>query len=249
MPLPPQQPTGPFQWGKGGVRLTPEDIARRRAFAARQGVGDYSPVGHWTQGLGRILDGLSVGMENRRLNKAEGANQAEDAEIMAALLPQAGGQAVGDDVVLRALMNPYASESVREVAKMEWGRRNPKPTEPPEAIQLARIANDPTRPEWERTAAAEVLKTKTDPFTTIQTRSGTFAGPRTLVERALQGGGDPTSGAPQTTAPPAEAIAELRRDPSGAAEFDEVFGVGAAARVLGEGGGGGRVTGNFLDGL
>jgi hypothetical protein len=251
MPLPPQQPTGPFQWGKGGVRLTPEEIARQRLLAQRMGAGamDFSPVGHWTQGLARAAQGLMAGLDERRIAKAEQANTAENDEIMGLLLPQGGGAPAGDDVVLRALMSPYASEGVREVAKMEWSRRNPRPTEPPEAIKLARIANDPTRPEWERKAAAETLATKTDPFTTIQTRSGTFAGPRSLVERALQGGGGQASGAPQTTAPPAEAIAELRRDPSGAAEFDEVFGQGAAARILGEGGGGGRVTSSFLDGL
>jgi hypothetical protein len=245
LPLPPQKPTGPFQWGKGGARLTPEDIARRRLIAQRMGASDFSPVGHWTQGLGRVLDGLSAGLENRRLSKAEEVNRVESDEIMAALLPQAGGVPAADDVVLRALMSPYASEGAREVAKMEWARRNPKPTEPPETIQLARIANDPTRPQWERDAAAQVLKTKTDPFTTIQTRSGTYAGPQSMVQLALQGGGDPASGAPQTTAPPAEAIAELRRDPSGAAEFDEVFGAGAAARILGSGGPTPRASGVF----
>lgn len=49
--------------------------------------------------------------------------------------------------------------------------------------------------------------------------------------------------------PPPEAIDELKRDPSAAAEFDEAFGQGAAARVLGQGGGGGNVTSGFLDGL
>ena len=45
--------------------------------------------------------------------------------------------------------------------------------------------------------------------------------------------------------PPAEAIDELKRDPSAAAEFDEAFGQGAAARVLGQGGGVSNGTGGF----
>lgn len=42
------------------------------------------------------------------------------------------------------------------------------------------------------------------------------------------GGGHP--------APPAEAVAHLKSDPATAAQFDEVFGPGAAARALGQGG-------------
>lgn len=130
MPLPPQQPTSPFQWGKGGVRLTPEEIARRREIAQRMGRSDFSPVGHWTQGLGRVLDGLSAGLENRRLSKAETANRAENDEIMALLMPQEGGAPASDDVVMRALMSEYASEPVRQVAKMEYDRRQPKAAAP-----------------------------------------------------------------------------------------------------------------------
>ncbi len=48
---------------------------------------------------------------------------------------------------------------------------------------------------------------------------------------------------PRAVAPPPEAIAELKRDPSAQAEFDEAFGKGAAARILG--GGAGNGTGGF----
>ena len=43
--------------------------------------------------------------------------------------------------------------------------------------------------------------------------------------------------------PDAEDIAMLRKNPNAAAQFDEVFGPGAAQRALG--GGGGNSTGNF----
>lgn len=43
--------------------------------------------------------------------------------------------------------------------------------------------------------------------------------------------GDATPGAP--VGPPAEAVARLRQNPSEAAQFDEIFGSGAAQRVLG----------------
>lgn len=85
--LPPsQQPPDPFMWGQGGQRMTAEDIARRRAIADQQTLGDYSPVGHWTQGLGRVLDGFTGGLEQRRLDKAQDANQAARGEEIAALL-------------------------------------------------------------------------------------------------------------------------------------------------------------------
>jgi hypothetical protein len=65
----------------------------------------------------------------------------------------------------------------------------------------------------------------------------------------IQQGGKPQNFAPAgieeggPPAPPNEAIAELKADPSGAAEFDQVFGQGAAARILG--GGSGNATGGF----
>ncbi len=51
--------------------------------------------------------------------------------------------------------------------------------------------------------------------------------------------------APKGAAPPPEAIAELKRDPSAKAEFDEAFGKGAADRILGQGGAGGNVSSGF----
>lgn len=50
-------------------------------------------------------------------------------------------------------------------------------------------------------------------------------------------------GSEQSAGIPPEAIAELRSNPGTAAQFDEIFGQGAAARALG--GGGGNVTSGF----
>lgn len=127
----PQQPTSPFLWGGGGARLTPQEIALRRRMAQQrsQMAGDTSPVGHWTQGLGRILDGLSSGLENRRLAKAEAANVAEGDEIAKLLMP-ADGAAVADDVVLRALTSPYANDGTRKAAELMWEQRKQKPAAP-----------------------------------------------------------------------------------------------------------------------
>ncbi|MGL4811912.1 MAG: hypothetical protein ACRCXM_09050 [Beijerinckiaceae bacterium] len=68
----------PFQWGKGGRALTPEDVARERELVAlaRSKMGDTSPVGHWTQGATRVVDALGGVLREKRTNKAEAAGMA-----------------------------------------------------------------------------------------------------------------------------------------------------------------------------
>src|SRR6478736_5762895 len=93
-----------FVWGQGGARLTPEDLARRRAIADQQTMGDYSPVQHWTQGLGRVVDGLMGGFENRRLDEQSAALQAEQQAILSA--------ALGKDADLAPLLQNKATASI-----------------------------------------------------------------------------------------------------------------------------------------
>lgn len=84
MARPPEQP---FIWGQGGRRMTPEDIARERALAARQMQSDYSPVQHWSQGLGRVADNVLGALRDRKAQKAADANAADGRRI-AELLTQ-----------------------------------------------------------------------------------------------------------------------------------------------------------------
>ena len=84
MARPPEQP---FIWGQGGRRMTPEDIARERALAARQMQSDYSPVQHWSQGLGRVADNVLGALRDRKAQKAADANAA-DGQRIAELLTQ-----------------------------------------------------------------------------------------------------------------------------------------------------------------
>lgn len=83
---------GAFLWGSGGRRMTPEDITRERALAARRLQGDYSPVQHWTQGLGRIADGLIGGLESRRADRASEANAADSQRVLEALMNPGAAQ-------------------------------------------------------------------------------------------------------------------------------------------------------------
>lgn len=84
MARPPEQP---FIWGQGGRRMTPEDIAHERALAARQMQSDYTPVQHWSQGLGRVADNVLGALRDRKAQKAADANAADGRRI-AELLTQ-----------------------------------------------------------------------------------------------------------------------------------------------------------------
>lgn len=77
-----------FIWGSGGQRMTPEQIARQRAYAQQQmqAGADYSPVGHWSQGLSRVAQSLLGAMAERRAMDAEDANAAESRRVAEALL-------------------------------------------------------------------------------------------------------------------------------------------------------------------
>lgn len=73
-----------------------------------------------------------------------------------------------------------------------------------------------------------------DIFIAEQSKPYTGAGGETRLYTPRIGGPGQMQGAPVT--PPPEAIAELRQSPGTAAHFDEIFGQGAAARILGQGG-------------
>lgn len=83
----------PFVWGRGGRRMTPEEIAREREIADKLGMqaGDTSPVGHWTQGAARVVNALGGVLADRRANAASELNAAEDKTALTGLLGLLGG--------------------------------------------------------------------------------------------------------------------------------------------------------------
>lgn len=73
----------PFVWGRGGSRLTPDQIARlREQEAAQTGAVDTSPVGHWTQGAARVANALAGVIKSKRLDKAEGENATYNSGLL-----------------------------------------------------------------------------------------------------------------------------------------------------------------------
>ena len=75
----------PFQWGSQGRKLTPEQVARERARADAmlQGVGDTSPVDHWLQGAGRVVNAISGKVQERRADASEELGLASADEYIA----------------------------------------------------------------------------------------------------------------------------------------------------------------------
>lgn len=119
----------PFVWGKGGAALTPAQVAllRESADAAAERGVDFSPVGHWSQGLARVVDAFGGYRGKMRAQKEEEEGQARAKAamdpIVAALMGGYGGaqgpsgmasappdpsQAIADDTMMALGHEPLA---------------------------------------------------------------------------------------------------------------------------------------------
>lgn len=118
-------PQQPFIWGQGGRRLTPEDIALQRQMAEQQRMAgaDFSPVGSVWEGLGRVVNGLSSSYSSEQARREAERNAAESQSIAELLMGQ-GESAPDNNAVLQALVNPYVSDEVRQLAGMQYQRMN-----------------------------------------------------------------------------------------------------------------------------
>ena len=95
----------PFLWGSNGQKLTPEQVARQRAQADAmlEGVGDTSPVQHWLQGAGRVVNAITGKIKERRADSSEalGMKSADDYiagnSVLSGLI--GGGTSSGDPSV------------------------------------------------------------------------------------------------------------------------------------------------------
>lgn len=99
-----------FQWGAGGAKLTPEEIAMQRAMLAKRRMNgvDTSPVAHWTQGAARIADAFGDVMQERRLNTSAADNAKLNEGILASLL--GGSSPVASSPVASALSSGVNQE-------------------------------------------------------------------------------------------------------------------------------------------
>lgn len=207
-----QTTSEPFQWGSGGRRMTPEDIARERQIASSLMQSDYSPVQHWTQGLGRVADNVIGALRDRGADKAMAENQAYSRQTVAQLLSNPSGTpsasvppGVGQSsapggntgMLMQALSDPFLDDSAKAIAQMqleqaqkvqmkqlEWANR-----EQPEIVQLAQIARDAAQPQAIRDAAQGRITALNDPMAIIPgLPGGTYVGRQSGVAAAMGGG-------------------------------------------------------------
>jgi hypothetical protein len=189
----------PFTWGAGGQRVSPEQLALQQQMAQQQMAAgtDYSPVGHWTQGLARASQGVLGGLAMRDARKDAAANAQQGDMIAQALM--GGG---GDDVVAAALMDPNTPKAVRDFAEMKYRTANRAPPQPGEferALEASGVA--PGTPAWQ---AAMVKRTANmlDPMASVPLPGGqVYLGPRSGLAE-IMGGGDPASTVPGGAPPP-----------------------------------------------
>lgn len=203
----PQAMQEPFVWGKGGRRMTPDQIARDREIAnAMMGV-DYSPIQSPWQGLARVSENIRGALAKRKADKAEQANLDYSDEILRSLMnpggvPSASGApgvaspAPGANLAqLSAILaDPYVNPQVHALAKRQldmadFERKQVLESqygEQPEIVRLAQISGDPSRPAVERQAAEGRIKALNDPEIVIPgLPGGTYVGPRSGVGMAF----------------------------------------------------------------
>ena len=217
-----QQPAPePFQWGSGGRRMTPDQIAREREIAnAMMGV-DYSPVQSPWQGLARVSENIRGALSKRKADKAERANMDYSDQRLQSLLnpggiPSASGApgvaspAPGANIeqIAALLADPYLDPSVKAVAKRQldmadFERKQVLQSqygEQSEIVRLAQVADDMSRSQRQRDAAEGRIKALNDPEIVIPgLPGGTYVGPRSGVGMAY--GQDPATDAPDTLPP------------------------------------------------
>jgi hypothetical protein len=182
-PLPGQQP---FLWGRGGKRMSMDDIALRRRLAAQQMAqgSDYSPVGHWTQGLARVASGLAGSVNMGRADKAEAAQRDAQQEIIEALMT---GPVEGAPDPIAAIL---ADPELRQLGMSVLEARQPKAPQPTEFERLLAARGIAQGSEQWNTALDRYISGKSDPQVTVTLPGGgIFVGPQSELANVLQGGG------------------------------------------------------------
>ena len=134
-----------FVVGSGGEKLTPQQVAERRARAAAKAGRPVPGEGHWAAALNQGLRGFVEGRDNRRADSAEAEGIAGAQERIAALLAGAGlgggsslyassqsaprpleGSSVADDT-MAALGKPqggYRQSLIGTESGGNWGAQN-----------------------------------------------------------------------------------------------------------------------------
>jgi hypothetical protein len=140
------------------------------------------------------------------------------AHLMIAGGNTAGGQALLDPLNMQG---KQMSQLQRELMLAQYKADNPQDTATIRTLQAAGI--DPASPQGRRIIQESLVAPH---FMTL----GNPETGQTVIDANAMGGGG-TAGAP--AAPHPDAVARLRANPNEAPQFDQIFGPGSAARVLG----------------
>lgn len=114
------------------VGLTPAQVAAKRKIAEQlsKSATDYSPVAHWSQGLGRVVDAFASNLEESRASKAEAAGRESANTALQGFLAE-DATADPKTKVARALalaQNPWLDEVSRGVVMQQAIPKEPEQT-------------------------------------------------------------------------------------------------------------------------
>lgn len=122
--------------------LSPEEVALRRRYGqqAYQAASDASPVGHWTQGLARVLQGANAGMWNSQAQQGE----TEGRKAMVDAIMSGNPKAVLGTQYGAAMAPQFLEQSIRQ--------SDPRYQEDLAAARANNAHNAAMRPVQEQTA-------------------------------------------------------------------------------------------------
>lgn len=104
--------TSPFQWGPSGQRLSPQEIARRRALAESL-QGPESPRNYW-EGIQSLAGSIGSALHNWQADESERAGRSEFQELANALLADPSG--VGQAELAQLMMHDFATPQGQALA-------------------------------------------------------------------------------------------------------------------------------------
>lgn len=169
----------PFTWGRGGSRISPDDLRARQAMQNAQ--PDFSPVASPWQGLGRVAQNLLGAWELRDIDRSQAQQQATAAADRSAQIAALLGQGNADLAAGLSSVDPVVSALAGDVFKS----RQPKAQTPLEIERLGLLGG--LTPEEIKAGARKAFDAKADPFTNLVVGGNSVFGPQSLVAQSLGG--------------------------------------------------------------
>lgn len=117
-----------FVWGPGGQAMTPDQVKRLQQqadMAAARGA-NTGPIGHWSQGLARLVDAWGGYKGNQRADKAEAEGLASADSEIAALLgrPTFGGNPVPEPLAAAQSGGQFPASLIQSESGGNWSALN-----------------------------------------------------------------------------------------------------------------------------